>query len=91
MVVGRFVMELSSIDEASAETAGVRLMILVLGWVWLSVVGYLGSGDSMEVKLRYKDDSSRADWIHLYRRKTALSYSSIVRTMPWSINYYNRS
>jgi hypothetical protein len=49
-------MELSSIDEASAETSGVRLMILVLGWVWLSVVGYLGSGDSMEVKLRYKDD-----------------------------------
>ncbi len=56
VVVECFVMELSSIDEASAQRAGVCLVILVLGWVWLSVVGYLGSGDSTEVKLRYKDD-----------------------------------
>jgi hypothetical protein len=56
VVVGRFVMELSSIDEASAQRAGVCLMILVLGWVWLSVVGCLGSGESMGVKLRYEDD-----------------------------------
>ena len=34
MVVGHFVMKLSLI-EASAQTAGIRLMILVLGLAWL--------------------------------------------------------
>ena len=50
MVVGCFVMELSSIDEASAQTAGWRP----------SFGGCPGSGESVEVKLQSKDDSSRA-------------------------------
>jgi hypothetical protein len=32
VVVGCFVMELSLFDEASAQMAGICLMILVLGW-----------------------------------------------------------
>ena len=48
MEVGCFV--LSSIDEASAQTAGQRP----------SFGGCLGGGESVEVKLRSKDDLSRA-------------------------------
>jgi hypothetical protein len=57
-VVVRFVMELSLI-EASIQTAGIRLMVLVLGGRGSSVLGCWAM-EPLEVKLQTKNDPSQA-------------------------------